>query len=693
MVENKNNSIILENDNIQIELHKIEQHFQIGPIRLKNDDSMRYCADGLDFFLKNKKLYLDNLSKAESQLNLKNNKYGINIALKLDTDNYFSVSISGMNSIKQLKTRLRINFDKENCLDYIALSGNRYKNVKQNEELKFKVNKIGAFSGIWTVSSKKATIGFISIKDSQTTNFEFKKTTKITHLSHYTKLQKNQVSNLLVYLGNGDYINPIKLKFLEIEKMNPLSCDINYKEKALKAYVALRKLFCVRIKEGLIPANFIHYPLTKKEKSYLSTWCSYGNCFSLGAIYGVAALGLWDKNPEIIETLEDLIKPVIFGAQLREGETKGAFYDTYFRRLNLWTTGRVQFKNGGFSDWVPYQFKGEKGTKGMTLKEIFHTVRRDILLRKSRIFKYALYQLKLGKMTIPYMNITIEKPVVYPAYAGQFAYFLLQTLKESNNNNNLLNISMQENINITLNLTADFLIKFQKSNNIWDHELFIDGEIFWNKETLACIFPATFLIWWGKETQNKEYTERGLRALERINALHDRNEYYGMYFETNLAGDQADLVSALTCIKCYCKLYELLNKQEYLLRAEKAAWHVVSNMWSNNFDKRGKNITGGLLVTDYKQMGFPVIGGSELNQCFEVFAELSHLNSSFIIFTKALLGFCLKYLTSEGKRSLGIYEIIFGVSDDWTESVSPDFASYASGPFMRGLYLLNLLEK
>lgn len=689
MVENTDPSMILENNNIRIEVHKIEQFFQIGPIWLKNDNSMRFCADGLDFFLKNKKISIDDCKESNSQLDLRNIRYGIKIVLKLEADNYFTLLVSGLNSIKKMKVKLNINFDKKNYLDHIALSGNRYKNIKKDEKLSFKVNQIGGFSGVWTVSSKDATIGLISTVNSHTTHFEFEKNTKNTYLSHHMKLLKDQKSNLFVYLGSGDYISPIKVKFLEIERMTPLRSDIDYMEKALKAYVALRKLFCVQIKEGLVPANFIHYPLKKEEKPILSTWSSYGNCFSLGAIYGVSALSLWRKDTEIIQTLEDLIKPVIFGAQLSEGETKGSFYDTYFRKLNVWTTGRVQFKNGGFSDWVPYRFEDEKGTKGMTLKEILNTWRRDIILRKSGIIKYLIFQLKLGKSSIPYMRFSINKPVIYPAYAGQFAYFLLQTLLETHN---LISRSTQVNIKNSLDMAADFLVKFQKSNKIWDHELYIDGEVFWNKQTLACIFPATFLIWWGSETQNNNYKECGLRALGRINAIQDRNEYYGMYFETNLAGEQADLVTALTCIKCYIKLYELLNEKEYLLRAERAAWHVVSNMWSNVIDKKGNDITGGILVTDYKQMGFPVIGGSELNQAFEVFAELSKYIPEFLVFTKALLGFCLKYLISEGKRSLGIYEIIFGVSNDWTESVSPDFASYASGPFMRGLYLLSLLQ-
>ena len=48
-------------------------------------------------------------------------------------------------------------------------------------------------------------------------------------------------------------------------------------------------------------------------------------------------------------------------------------------------------------------------------------------------------------------------------------------------------------------------------------------EVFWNKETLACIFTATFLIWWGKETNNDNYITHGLNALKQIKSLQDKN--------------------------------------------------------------------------------------------------------------------------------------------------------------------------
>ncbi|MBD3255201.1 MAG: hypothetical protein GF383_08920 [Candidatus Lokiarchaeota archaeon] len=239
-----------------------------------------------------------------------------------------------------------------------------------------------------------------------------------------------------------------------------------------------------------------------------------------------------------------------------------------------------------------------------------------------------------------------------------------------------------------------FLVKTQKPNKIWDHELYIDGTIFWNKETLGCIYNATFLIWWGITTNDLSFLESGTKALKKCNIMQDNNQYYGLYFETDLSQNQIDLVTVLACVKCYTKLYELLNNKSLLSRAKKSAWHVISKMWSNVNDSNGNDITGGLLVTTYKNMGFPVIGGSELCQTFEVICELSKHGDDFFVYAKALLGFCSNYLIREGKLLLGIYEIIYGHSEDWVNSYSSDFAAYATGPFIRGLYLFNtLLEK
>jgi hypothetical protein len=384
------------------------------------------------------------------------------------------------------------------------------------------------------------------------------------------------------------------------------------------------------------------------------------------------------------------LNPIIEGAHIQEGFANGAFYDTYSTKQKIWQTGRVQFKEGGFSDWLPYM-KEEK-RKRINFKELFINLKRDFFVRKSEFLSYFIWALKLARMALPYMRLKIPMFVVYPAYTGQFAYFLLQTYLDSKLNGSFLGKDYEEKIAQALELSAQFLVKTQKKNNIWDHELFIDGKVFWDKETLACIFPATFLIWYGKEANNQTYYNSGIKALEKCNQLHDKNEYYGMYYETDLSINQTDLVTALACIKCYCKLYETSEKEEYLIRAKRAAWHVISNMWTEIKDKKGKVITGGLLVTTYKSLGFPVIGGSELCQTFEVFCELSKHDPKFLKFADALLGFCQNYLIFEGEKTLGIYEIIFGYSDNWTSSCSADFASYASGPFIRGLYLFDKLR-
>ncbi|MHA1343533.1 MAG: hypothetical protein ACTSQG_06080, partial [Promethearchaeota archaeon] len=467
--------------------------------------------------------------------------------------------------------------------------------------------------------------------------------------------------------------------------------DLN--KLAIKAYYLLKNLFSIKIKDGIIPVNFIHYPIRKKDKFKKSPTCSYGNCFSLGSIYGLSALYQWIKNSSIRDTLIGYLNPILNNAQIKNGISKGAFFDTYFKSANTWTTGRVQFKEGGFSDWIPYKGINKKRgyVGGLNLIENLNLLKRDFLLRKAEFLKFIIWANKLARMSIPFMKLKINKPVIYPAYTGQFAYFLLQLLIESEGNNHFLSLELEKKLRQSLELAANFLLKTQKENSIWDHELFIDGKVFWKKETLACIFPATFLILWGKITKKEEYLNAGLGALKKCNVLHNRNEYYGMYFETNLLINQYDLVTCLACIKCYCKLYEAYKLEEYLKRAKKTAWHIISMMWSNISDSKGNNITGGLLVTTRNSMGFPVIGGSELCQTFETFCELSFYEKKFLIFAKALLGYCLKFLIREGKKSLGIYEIIFGYNNNWSTSHSADFASYASGPFIRGLFLYSIL--
>ena len=81
-----------------------------------------------------------------------------------------------------------------------------------------------------------------------------------------------------------------------------------------------------------MPSNFIFYPIKKSDKFIKTAWCSYGNCFSLGAIYGISAILIWTKDFKIKDTLINLIKPVIRDAQIKEGPAKGAFYDTYFEK-------------------------------------------------------------------------------------------------------------------------------------------------------------------------------------------------------------------------------------------------------------------------------------------------------------------------------------------------------------------------
>lgn len=688
---------VLENDAIRIEISKEAEEYKLGPIWLKTDQELRFCADHIEFLIKKKKISITDCKSSETidgdrRLVLSNGRLGIIIQLELSTNQpkkFIEIVVfSNYKLIKSFKIKLKINFDRINNLDYVALSGNLYRYIGANEIIKKKANTIGSFSGIWTASSKGTTIGFISIKQSRLRFFEFLRNKKDTTLLLHTRIEKNKKIRTVLFLGEADYTEPIKVKFKNLEPIDPIPFYIDGETEARKAFFALKHFFSIPINSGLIPSNFVYYPIKKKDKMEKSVWSSYGNCFSLGAIYGMNALYLWTQEVIAKNYLIELIAPLIRNAQIKEGDCTGAFFDTYSHRTNKWTTGRVQFKEGGFSDWLPFQSKNSKDRKGMSFKETMKLGRRDFLLHKLEFIPHMILEAKLSKMAIPYMKLTIDKPVIYPPFAGQFAFFLLQTLIESKDNRHFLGKKFEEEIESALNLTVNFLLDKQKPSEIWDHELYIDGNIFWDIQTLACIFPATFLIWWGKEYNDEECIKQGLKAIEKVNTLHDRNEYYGMYFETNLSIHQYDLVTAVTCIKCYVKLYKLLNTEDFLIRARRAAWHVISSMWSGIFDRKGKNITGGLLVTTHKGMGFPVVGGSELCQTFETFCELAEIDNTFLVYAQAMLGYCLTYLIRKGNKSLGIYEIMFGYADNWSSSYSVDFASYASGPFMRGLWIL-----
>jgi len=697
------NEPVLANDKLELYIKKVGRFYNIGQIILKENNTKRICIDAIQFLVKDDPISFLNLKLVQKEngiqkliLSSEEKEIQIEIVIRGDISaNLLEIgAVSPSNLIKKFQVRYLINFDGKNNLDYVALSGNLYKNITINERIILKANKIGTFSGIWSVSSKETTFSVLTVRKTNLKYYKFIRNPKNTEIFIELLIKKGEKNTIFLLLGNRDYLEPIKLKFLRLEPMIPLKYSADYKNKVIKAFNTLKDHFLFQTKNGFIPANFVYFPVTKRDKYQKSPMCSYANCFSLGYIYGASACYIWTKDASVRRDLITFLNPIIKGAQIKEGPCKGAFFDTYYNKTRRWTTGRVQMREGGFSDWIPYD-SGEKIGKtfsGFSLKEIINQIRKFIRLKGiPESIKFLFWSNKQDKMVAPYMKEKISKLVIYPPYAGQYAYFLLQTLIESKENGNFLERKMEQKVNNALNLTAEFLLATQRKNDIWDHELYIDGEVFWDKETLACIFPATFLIWWGKETNDKTIQERGFLALKKCNFLQDQKEYYGMYYETDLSINQADLVTAYACIKCYCKLYEILGKEEYLERARRAAWHVISFMWSNVKDKKKKNITGGLLVTTYKSLGFPVIGGSELCQCFEVFCEISKHDRQFLVFTRALLGFCLNYLVREGPSSLGIYEIIFGYFDNWSSSFSDDFASYASGPFIRGLFLFEKL--
>ncbi len=153
----------------------------------------------------------------------------------------------------------------------------------------------------------------------------------------------------------------------------------------------------------------------------------------------------------------------------------------------------------------------------------------------------------------------------------------------------------------------------------------------------------------------------GLKAIEACENLLRSGEYYGVYFETDAANHQGDLVTAIACIKCFCRMYELTQQEKWLKLAQDAAWHMLTYMWGTGVqDTKQKVVTGGLPVTTYKSMGFPVIGGSELCQAIESLLELSEFDSSFLIYAEAGMGYHSEYMEFRKNGDRATYEIMWG---------------------------------
>jgi hypothetical protein len=141
-------------------------------------------------------------------------------------------------------------------------------------------------------------------------------------------------------------------------------------------------------------------------------------------------------------------------------------------------------------------------------------------------------------------------------------------------------------------------------------------------------------------------------------------------------------------------MYDLTQQEKWLKQARNAAWHMLSYMWGTGVqDTKQKVVTGGLPVTTYKSMGFPVIGGSELCQAIEALLELSEFDLSFLIYAEAGMGYHSEYMEFQKNDDRATYEIMWGSLNNWSSTQTPDLASYATGPIIRSLYLYSKLLK
>lgn len=691
---------LIVNSNYMVSLSKEFQTSSMGPIWIRWRDTWRYVADSFNIKINYQPMQYTSLTydNQDDKIQIKlQTEQGYDILFDIPQGlPYFALSFppkKGSLIPNNIQIQLDINFDRNNSYNYVNFSGNLYRHTTKPLKLKMNIPQTGLFSEIWTIHSMNSYIGLIGTQKTKTNNFSADFQKEKISLSINSNILPEESSSIYLTLGPGDYDMPIQTKFLKLDpiKPRPLKYIEDLLKESLKSFQALVQYFLLETPNGAVPANFI-FPPDKKGKEWRKLqFGSFGNCFSLGFIYGTSALYQWTQDEEILKILlNQFLPPIIDGAQIQRGPIKGAFYDTYNAVTKRWTTGRVQFKDGGYSDWFPYT----PDRKGNAAQVPISLPRRELSIGGiPYLIATGLFTLRQTIKNIPTILKRIPRRVIYPAYSGQFAYFLLQLLEESANNDHFLGLPVEQDLENSLKLTADFLLEYQRADHLWDHELYEDGLIFWSKRTLACIFPATFLYWWGHHSNNSEIKECGLGAVDQCLRLMDRGEFYGMYFETDLAQNQDDLVTGLACIKCFTRLYELTKDANYLISAQIAGWHVLSYMWGNNtYDRLNNCITGGIPVTTYKSLGFPVIGGSELCQTIEVLLELAHFDKMFLPYARAALSYHSQYLYESTSEIGATREIIWGLGENWSTSTSADFASYATGPFIRALYLYSKLK-
>jgi hypothetical protein len=507
----------------------------------------------------------------------------------------------------------------------------------------------------------------------------------------------NKNTKFCIIAGRGEFSVPVKEKLTNLIPIVPLPITYknNLQSEALLSFNTLYEKFMLKTKSGKVPSNFIMYKKNKQQDyEYIITQlCTIGNCFSLGFITGTMALYTWLKDPKYHEILyAEFLPPLINDALIQSGPIAGSYLDTYNQILDYWTTGRIQDPKGGFSDFFPL----EQDKKGKSAVRFFPPIKEQLHNGLWHFLVELLLMLSLD-LKNPAIFKKYSRIVVSPPYSGQIAYNLFQVLMQlSVIPPNIVSISEMDNkLKNAIELTVNFLLKYQRQDGLWDQELLENGEIFWERKTLACIYPAVLLYWWGTHFKDEKILDAGSKAIQGCLKLLEDGEYYGVYFETDAANHQGDLVTAIACIKCFSKLYELTHEEQWLTHARNAAWHMLSYMWGTGVqDSKNNVITGGLPVTTYKSMGYPVIGGSELCQAIEGLLELSMWDRTFLKYAEAAMGYHSHYIYFQHKKDRATHEIMWGTMENWSTSRSADFASYATGPLIRSLFLYdNLLQR
>ncbi len=667
----------------------------IGSISIKKNSEWIRAINEISIKSGRKKLKIHSYSEVSTigkESTLFINFFGnLSFKLKIEQDSpvvHIEPDFYDVLAIQNLTLEFKIDFHGVNQYDYLNFSGNKYRKLESIEKFSLKVPPTGAFGQVWTVHSKDLYCGLIGLNQSEILNFSAKSTTKDITLSQ--KVKVNFETRFCIIAGKGEKITPIREKLLKILPIKPL--PIKYANKleseAKLSFETLYNHFLIDCTSGKSPSSFIMYYSDGKEGFHYKKlrYTTIGNCFSVGYITGPMALYLWKKELRYLEILlKELLPPILNDALIQSGPIAGSYLDTYNQKLGYWTTGRVQDPKKGFTDWFPVK-RDKKGTR---ISWVAPPLKPQL---KNGLWHYIVekYDILSRELNNPGVLRKYDQLIVSPPYSGQIAYNLLQVyvdLQKSQTDPIFVG-DMEEKLKNSIRKTVDFLLKYQKNDGLWDQELNEDGTTFWNQETGACIYPATMLFWWGVVFDEEKIFNAGKKGLLSCIKLLEDGEYYGVYFETDAANRQGDLVTAIACIKCFSKAYELTKEEKWLDHARRAAWHLLSYMWGTGVrDRKNNVITGGMPVTTYKSMGFPVIGGSELCQAIEGLLELSFWDRTFLVYAEAGLGFHSHYMYFQHNDDRGTNEILWGTLENWSTSTSVDFASYATGPLIRSLYL------